>query len=295
MTDQKLTETTNDKLRVGHTPFILPGGMAGMNPVHLMRDLSTRDPLKPKKVAIIGTAPSSRLLAPYGDPDWTIWGTSPGNAGVAALPRIDAWFEMHCNFLWPENKHYGEQYLHWINAQNFPVVAQNNELIPRAISYPKERIIKKYGPYFFTSTFAWCMAYAIDAGVEEIGLWGVDMASKDEYILQRAGGQYFMQLAKMQGIKVHIPPESDLAQHPPLYGYVDATTFGRKIAMRRLELQQRAQQAQQQMMQIQGMLTYLNGALEDLEYFNQVWGSQGDPSLIGDMSNGQRFDTQLVG
>jgi hypothetical protein len=280
MTDvQKLTPTTKDQMR--SFPLIQPGGMLGMNPVNLAKMIQDRDPLKPEKVAIVGTAPSSRMLAPYGDPEWTIWGSSPGNTGVSQIPRIDAWFEMHCNFLWPENKHYGEPYLQWLNAQSFPVVAQNQLLIPRAKTYPLKRILKKFGPYFFTSTFSWMMAYAIDIGVKEMGLWGVDMASKDEYILQRAGGQYFIQLARNQGINVFIPPESDLAQHPPLYGYVDGTTFGRKLAMRRVELISRINDAQNAANQSAGALTYLRGALEDLEYQAAVWGSQGDPSLLG--------------
>lgn len=305
----KITPTTNDRTKGnGMGPFIQPGGMMGMNPVKLARMLQERDPLKPKKVAIIGTAPSSRLLAPYGDPEWTIWGSSPGNTGATVIPRIDAWFEMHCNFLWAENKHYGEPYLQWLNSQTFPVVAQNQELIPRAVTYPKEEILKKYGPWFFTSTFSWMMAFALEAGVEEMGLWGVDMASKDEYILQRAGGQHFIQLARDKGIKVYIPPESDLAQHPPLYGYVDATTFGRKLAMRRTELVTRIQQAQAQASQAQGAIVYLQGALEDLEYMIQVWGSQGDPSLVNptvpidgpnitvrDPGHGPVLDQQFVG
>src|SRR5215467_5742575 len=32
-----------------------------------------------EKVAIIGTAPSSRMLAPFNDPTWDIWVCSPGN------------------------------------------------------------------------------------------------------------------------------------------------------------------------------------------------------------------------
>src|SRR5215467_9147402 len=32
-----------------------------------------------EKVAIIGMAPSSRMLAPFNDPTWDIWVCSPGN------------------------------------------------------------------------------------------------------------------------------------------------------------------------------------------------------------------------
>ena len=46
------------------------------------------------KIALVGSAPSSIRLAPINDPDWQIWGCSPGAYGVVG-PRADVWFEMH--------------------------------------------------------------------------------------------------------------------------------------------------------------------------------------------------------
>lgn len=171
----------------------------------------------PLKVAIVGTAPSSRMLAPFNDPTWKIWVCSPGNMNV--VPRVDAWFEIHNNLLWPEHRHYGEPYLKWLNEQSFPVYMQDTVLVPRALVYPMGEMVAEFGRYFFTSSFAWMMALAIKQGAKEIALYGVDMASKDEYILQRPGGHYFMQIAASRGIKVSVPFESDLAQPPPLYGF----------------------------------------------------------------------------
>jgi hypothetical protein len=31
-----------------------------------------------RKIAVMGSAPSSVALAPFGDPSWEIWGCSPG-------------------------------------------------------------------------------------------------------------------------------------------------------------------------------------------------------------------------
>src|ERR1017187_4219531 len=144
----------------------------------------------PLKIALIGTAPSSRMMAPYTDPSWTIWACSPGNQGV--LPKVDAWFEIHgTNLLWPENKHYGEPYIAWLKEQKFPVYMQDQTLVPNAVPLPKAELIKEFGPYFFTSSFAWMMALAMTKGAKEIALFGIDMASRDEYILQRPGAYYF--------------------------------------------------------------------------------------------------------
>jgi hypothetical protein len=266
--NEKITPTTGDQLRGPPPDMMLPPFWA--IPAHFLQQQG-RDPLKPEKVAIIGTQPSSRMVAPYNDPSWTIWGSSPGNQNQ--LPRVDAWFEMHCNFLWPQYRHYGEPYLAWLNSVPFPVVAQDQQLIKKAVTYPRDKMLRRFGPRFFTSTFAWMMAYAIDAGAKEMALYGVDMSSQGEYIKQRAGGHYFMQRAEELGINVIIPPESDLAQPPPLYGYSDATPFGRKMATREQEVKDRIAQIDAQLGPLQNQRVYLAGALEDIGYFRDVYGS----------------------
>jgi hypothetical protein len=100
---------------------------------------------QPLKIALIGTAPSSRMLAPFGDPTWKIWACSPGNQGDL-LPRIDAWFEIHGNMLWPENKHYGAPYLEWLKKQTFPVYMQSREWVPQAIPLPIDELVAEFGP-----------------------------------------------------------------------------------------------------------------------------------------------------
>jgi len=284
MNQPKITERTTDQLLRGVAPaaMALPPGSHVISAAQIANiGQAQRDPLKPEKVAILGTAPSSRLLAPFGDPTWTIWGSSPGNMGdpgsnPAALPRLpDAWIEVHSNFMWPEYRSYGEPYVKWLAEKPFPLVACDKTLFPRAIDFPWKDLIAEFGPYFFTSSFAWMMAYAIHQGAKEIGLWGVDMSSKDEYILQRPGGHYFIMEAKRRGIKVSIPSESDLIQPPPLYGIFDSTPMGRKIAARRQEVNGRIGQANMQLQQLQGQVTYLNGALEDIEYFANIWGGLG--------------------
>ena len=228
------------------------------------------EPKPPLKIALVGTAPSSRDLAPFKDPTWTIWVCSPGNAhGV--IPKVDAWFEVHSNLLWPEAATYGPQYVEWLKQQTFPIYMQDNSLVPNALRLPIEELIKEHGRFFFTSSFAYMLAMAIKAGATEIALFGIDMASKDEYILQRPGGQYFMQEAAKRGIKVSVPYESDLAQPPPLYGYDDSTPFCRKLHMRRAELVSRIAQMKTEHAKLQHSIAFLEGALEDLDYTKTIW------------------------
>lgn len=271
----KLTPTTNDLQANGNgaVPYVVSDGRVDFFP-----EKKEPIPAAPEankeperlKIAIVGTAPSSRSLAPFSDPSWKIWGCSAGNQGM--LPRVDAWFEIHSNLLWPEHESFGRPYLEWLNQQTFPVYMQDNTQVPRATPYPKDEIIAEFGRYFFTSSFAWMVALAIKQGAKEIGLWGVDMASRDEYILQRAGGHFFIQEAVRRGIVVHIPKESDLAQPPALYGFDDSTNFMRKLCARERELKDRLSPMKQQREQLTQNITYLEGALEDIDYVKTIWG-----------------------
>lgn len=267
--EPKLTLTTNDQQNGNGAfqPFDTVFALPKLEPVSAVEPKKEPEHLK---VAIIGTAPSSRSLAPVGDPSWKIWACSAGNQGM--LARVDCWFEIHSNLLWPEHEHFGKPYIEWLNKQDFPIYMQDNSLVPRATPLPKDELVKEFGRYFFTSSFAWMIAFAIKQGAKEIGLWGVDMASRDEYILQRSGGHFFIQEAIRRGIVVHIPKESDLGQPPALYGFDDSTNFMRKMATREKELKDRVAGMRQQRDQLIQNITYLEGALEDVDYVRSIWG-----------------------
>jgi hypothetical protein len=97
------------------------------------------------------------------------------------------------------------------------------------------------------------------------------LASRDEYIRQRPGFFFFRYLARQRGIKVSAPHESDIMQSPALYAYVDSTPFGRKIMARRQEVVGRIGGMTQQRDQLNNSITYLQGAQEDLDYFESIW------------------------
>ena len=231
---------------------------------------------QPLKIALIGTAPSSRMMAPFGDPSWQIWSCSPGNMNT--LPRVNAWFEIHGNLLWPENKHYGEPYIEWLKKQPFPVYMQDQSLVPNAIVFPKDEMVKQFGGDFFTSSFAWMMAYAMHVGAKEIALYGIDMASRDEYILQRPGFYFFKYMAQTKGIKVTAPNESDIMMPPGLYGYSDVTPFARKLHARRAEIKQRIAGMEAEQKRLSENVTYLKGADEDIDYILSIWSGVQDNS-----------------
>jgi len=152
---------------------------------------------------------------------------------------------------------------------------------------PIEDLIGKFGSYFFTSSIAIMIACAIDEILEErklhaaagtqapdshIGLWGVDMAANEEYGYQRAGCQHFLLLASDLGIKVIVPPESDLLRPMPIYGIVEHSHWFIKMTKRREELNARLNAAQHNAQRFNDDAHFLRGALDDLSYQMQTWG-----------------------
>lgn len=222
------------------------------------------------KVAIIGTAPGSRAVAPFEDPEWNIWACSQGNQGV--LPKVDAWFELHTVsfFTAAENRAWGIPYLQWLKSQTFPVYMQEkNDAVPGAIVFPYRKLIDIFGRNWFTSSVAWMMAYALIRMKEGdvIGLFGVDMAAAEEHhTAQRSGIYRFIEIARERGVEVTTPFESDLGQPTPLYGYCESTRMGRKMYHRMGEIVALRGQLAAQREKIALEIAFADGALNQAQW-----------------------------
>lgn len=143
------------------------------------------------QIAILGTAPSSVRLAPFGDPSWQIWACSPGTFPI--LPRCDAFFELHRQeppVIGKADKQvpwFSPEYWAWLGQQRLVWMVEHHKDIPGSRRLPVERLLDKYGHFFFTSSIAWMLAMALEAigearakgdnGPHAIGMWGVDMAA----------------------------------------------------------------------------------------------------------------------
>jgi hypothetical protein len=225
-----------------------------------------------KKIALIGSAPSSVALAPYNDPSWQIWACSPGARPYAK--RVDAWFEMH---LWePEQPWFSPEYIDFMAKLPVPVYMLHPiKEIPGSVAYPKDEIMQRYGVgavWFYTSSLSWMFALAIASGAEEIGLWGVDMSAAEEvYTHQRAGCHYWIGRAMEMGIKVIVPQQSDLMRPAPLYGFCELDGMHQKLLARKAELEHRVAMATNTLENARNEVLALRGALEDVNYNRHTW------------------------
>lgn len=225
------------------------------------------------KIAVCGSAPSSRLLAPFNDPSWEIWACSPQNYDY---PRVDAWFEVHSldRKYVPEN----EPYYTKLRAHPRVYLSAPDPRLPDGIVIDPKPLLERFGDYFFTSSLAWMMASAIVQKPEIIGVWGVDMSASDElYSGQRAGMHYFMQMASNAGIQLMLPPQCDLAEAPPLYGWKEHWPMYWKMRESKKELETRINNAIKQERKLMEERLILQGAREYWEYINSTWLSDTRP------------------
>ena len=78
-------------------------------------------------------------------------------------------------------------------------------------------------------------------------------------------------IAKEKGIVVHIPDESCLGQQPPLYGYSEATRFGRKMNVRLGEMKALLSTLDAQIAKLTNERNYTLGAIHDAEYIMRTF------------------------
>jgi hypothetical protein len=248
------------------------------------------------KVAIVGFAPSSMMLAPFQDESWEIWTL---NNIYTALPanRWDRWFEMHKNFREYPPMHdvrmdagaivRGDsrpaggskiEHIDWLKGQSpeRPIYFLNDEPdIPAAVKYPLEEIkawCEKEGlaPYF-SNSISYMIALALMDGYKTIGVWGVDMAAGGEYQQERPSVEYWLGVAKKYA-NVVLPKETELLK-ARLYGYESDSEFVTKAKVRYGELMSNHNRAVEQAKQAMDAANYFRGAAEDCQYFITNWGN----------------------
>lgn len=223
-----------------------------------------------KRIALIGSAPSSVQLAPYHDPSWNIWGCSPGARPF--VKRADAWWEIHRRE--PGKPWFQPEYIAFMAQLKCPVyVIEPWPELPTAVVLDTDEILEKFGPYYFKSSLSWMVAKAAMDGAAEIGLWGVDMAAADEWQFQRTSLQCL--LWRLQepdfGINIALPPESDLWMPGGMYGLQEIDPHHIKLLRRKEELSTRLNEAKHILSVKQREVDFLQGAFDDNEYHINTW------------------------
>lgn len=244
------------------------------------------------KVCIVGFAESSRNEVPFAAEDVEFWGL---NRLHAVLPdgRWHRWFQLHD----PVQSHTeaeAQENLGWMRGQPFPVYLRAQDThFGFGEAFPHQAVLDAFsgfaGARYFTNSVSWLIGLAICMGFAEIQVYGVDMAADQilnaEYSMQRPSCEYLLGVAEGRGIKVTVPPGSDLLKSMHLYGIEDPTPYVGKLLARLPELGARKNQmkqaiakAQSDAAQATAQLQALDGAMSQCEYELRNW----VPELTGD-------------
>lgn len=183
-------------------------------------------------VALCGKAKATREMPNLEPPEVELWGLSDT---YMFLDRFkggehnpgDRWFEIHTpdedglyrGFTpWKPN---GEQnHFNWLWDCGVPVYTNEvDSRLPTSVAFPYHEIGSKYRHYW-TSAAAYMVSMAAYEGVDELHIWGMDMAGGHEYEHQRPCFEYWLGVLEAQGCKLLIPDCSSLLK--PMVG----STYG---------------------------------------------------------------------
>jgi hypothetical protein len=180
-----------------------------------------------KKVAIVGSASSTRDKAPFDDEEFEIWGLAWRD-----YKRCTRFFDIHG--VGPHRKRVQPEYEKRLAALGAPVYLRESVPgVPNGVTYPIDSIISFLNSFdkhadgdYFASSVAYMIALAMYEGFEEIQIYGIDLLTDDEYSHQRPNAEYFIGLARGKGISVYVPPESALLTFGFRYGYETQAHWG---------------------------------------------------------------------
>jgi hypothetical protein len=214
--------------------------------------------MAPTRYGIIGTAPSWKRT-PWHDTSILLASLNDAyQLRAQGFQRADEWHDPH-----PLDKFYcpkggaqvyahqvppgyyvrPAQHLDWIRTQSIPVYLHPDyaRQHPDAASwahvkpFPRDAVVEHFGQYF-TSTPQWMMAFAMMRGFTDFSIWGIHLATEQEYREQRPGfefligrllGKQRIRIATADGMRhyetadghVALPEESPVLQSPFQYAF----------------------------------------------------------------------------
>lgn len=108
-------------------------------------------------------------------------------------------FEPHTHDWYLPNK---PSYIQDVNDTGNPVVTLIPGRFTHEIPYPDDQIPPALN--YYESSFAYMLAYAIHKNPSIISVYGIRMATDEEYAYQRANAEYMIGYARGAGIEVNV-------------------------------------------------------------------------------------------
>jgi len=233
-----------------------------------------------RSVALIGYAWSSLHLIPWEqaqNDEIELWGMNDLYIMPDMQGKFSAWFQMH---LERELLARFTENAEWMKKEHgFPIFTlEKYDWCPNSVKYPIQEVMQALGRDYMTNTVSYMLGLAYlnsivfqPDGYTDIYLYGIDMATGEEYGSQRPSCEYLVGLLEGKGINVHIPSQSDLLKAGRLYGYEQGHTIKDKLDQRGEELKSKLEYQKARSVESVAAENQLTGALQNLEMMQRNW------------------------
>lgn len=198
-----------------------------------------------RPLAIVGSHPATRELAPYEDERFEIWLFNEAAQKPQVYKRWDALLQIHkpevysslSNWVnkdhweWLQEDHGRPIYLHAVDPR-----------VPNSVAYPLEGVLGLIPYRYLRSSPAMALGLAIYLGYKEIHLYGSELSSGTEYAYQATNYAFWIGFAHGRGIdlKLHCW-QSEFDQ--PIYGYEGEAQIEKTFFEKRFKEHERAWKA----------------------------------------------------
>lgn len=177
-----------------------------------------------KEIIILGMG-ATMIKCPY---DTEVWGVNQVYRMARKLDKLfitDGRYRPDGTVAWEWDE---------LNKLNIPIVSLHRfPEIKKLSVYPYTKIVERFdgmGREFFTNSICYMIAYALYKKYEKIRMYGIDMATSMEYILERGGIEYWVGRAEGMGVKVEGTKGSMVCKTPM------GIPYGKKYAVNMREV-----------------------------------------------------------
>jgi hypothetical protein len=186
-------------------------------------------------VVVLGTSPDSCGLAPWNEPGidefWAL--NDAHHLPFMQLDKITAWFQLHQPWRYRRpTPRYGAKHWEWLKEEhNFPIYMQRvDEEVPNSVKFPLYEIAKEflwsdemgewllgrgvgYQRKYFSCSFSFMAGLAYLYWKQgkwgdkplRIECYGMELAQKQEYMMQRPNTEFWMGLGAGLGVQIYVP------------------------------------------------------------------------------------------
>ena len=177
-----------------------------------------------RPLAIVGSHPDTRELAPFDDLEYDIWLFNEAPQKQSIYKRWDDCLQIHLPEVYSSTENWVNQdHWEWLQKDHGPdkrIFMQDvDPRVPNSVRYPLEGVLSLVPYKYLRSSPAMALALAIYLGYQHIELYGSELSSNTEYTYQAINYAFWIGFAHGRGINLDMRCWHQEFMEQPIYGY----------------------------------------------------------------------------